>query len=60
MTSASVRKGATRVSDIPGNILEALSRGEMQSATLAESVRVFRPDARNPEIWPIRRRKYGT
>jgi len=36
MTAASVRKGATRASDIPENILEALSRGEIQSATLAE------------------------
>jgi len=36
VTPASARKGATRASDIPDHILQALSRGEMQSATLAE------------------------
>ena len=34
MTAA--RKGATRATDIPADVLQALSRGEMQSATLAE------------------------
>jgi len=34
MTAA--RKGATRAADISADVLQALSRGEMQSATLAE------------------------
>lgn len=37
MPPASARKGAPCTSDIPEHILEALSRGEIQSATLAEA-----------------------
>ncbi len=36
MKPAVARKGATRAADIPEAVLQALSRGEMQSATLAE------------------------
>ena len=38
MTPAPPRKGATRAADIPDEVLQALSRGEMQSATLAEGL----------------------
>jgi 3-methyladenine DNA glycosylase AlkC len=36
MSAAAPRKGSTRAADIPADVLQALSRGEMQSATLAE------------------------
>lgn len=36
MNAAASRKGSTRAVDIPADVLQALSRGEMQSATLAE------------------------
>lgn len=38
MTPTAARKGATRAADIPDEVLQALSRGEMQSATLAEGL----------------------
>ncbi|EKQ6346702.1 hypothetical protein P6M03_001012 [Pseudomonas aeruginosa] len=38
MTDA--RKGAIRAADIPSDVLQALARGEMQSATLAECMAV--------------------
>lgn len=37
MASSTPRKGTTRAADIPDEVLQALSRGEIQSATLAES-----------------------
>lgn len=36
MSATAPRKGSTRAADIPADVLQALSRGEMQSATLAE------------------------
>ena len=38
MTPLSTRKGATRTADIPASVLDALSKGELQSATLAEGL----------------------
>lgn len=36
MSATAPRKGSTRAADIPADVLQALSFGEMQSATLAE------------------------
>jgi 3-methyladenine DNA glycosylase AlkC len=36
MSATAPRKGSVRVADIPADVLQALSRGEVQSATLAE------------------------
>lgn len=38
MSTTAPRKGAIRASDIPADVLEALSRGELPSATLAEGL----------------------
>ncbi len=36
MNISSPRKGAIPAADIPSHVLDALSRGELQTATLAE------------------------
>ncbi|MBN9425581.1 MAG: DNA alkylation repair protein [Burkholderiales bacterium] len=50
-----VRKGATRTADIAPEVLAALSRGELQSATLTEGLAVDQAcllRAVFPELWP--------
>lgn len=40
MSPSRPRKGATRATDIPPDMLDALSHGEMQTATLAECMAI--------------------